>query len=251
MIVNIFVFLVICFLDIIYIIPSYNENRSSEIIIFGIVLVIQTIAYSFEDVLNKIALTRDNITPYSLLFYKGLFQIPLVIITTFFILIYKDDANDNVFQNFLNSPNKGFISIKRSIFIFFNVIRSICLVQVIDSFSSQYLSILKVLESLLFFIYFLIYDIFDQEPQEIYTLYDKIILFISFIILVLTSLVYNEIVVLNIFGLQDYTQHGLDVLAEKDLRDAITETSEITSEQSSDSRSCSQSVITQNVSFND
>ena len=251
MIVNIVVFLVICFLDIIYIIPSYNENRSSEIIIFGIVLVIQTIAYSFEDVLNKIALTRDNITPYSLLFYKGLFQIPLVIITTFFILMYKDDANDNVFQNFLNSPNKGFISIKRSIFIFFNVIRSICLVQVIDSFSSQYLSILKVLESLLFFIYFLIYDIFDQEPQEIYTLYDKIILFISFIILVLTSLVYNEIVVLNIFGLQDYTQHGLDVLAEKDLRDAITETSEITSEQSSDSRSCSQSVITQNVSFND
>ena len=251
MIVNIFVFLVICFIDIVYIIPSCIENSSSEIIIFGIVLVIQTIAYSFEDVLNKIALTRDNITPYSLLFYKGLFQIPLVIITTFFILMYKDDANDNVFQNFLNSPNKGFISIKRSIFIFFNVIRSICLVQVIDSFSSQYLSILKVLESLLFFIYFLIYDIFDQEPQEIYTLYDKIILFISFIILVLTSLVYNEIVVLNIFGLQDYTQHGLDVLAEKDLRDAITETSEITSEQSSDSRSCSQSVITQNVSFND
>jgi hypothetical protein len=250
MIVNIIVFLVICFLDIIHIIsPNDDENKPFEIIIFGIVLVIQTIAYSFEDVLNKIALTRDNITPYSLLFYKGLFQVPLVIITTFFILMYKDNDN-NVFQIFLNSSNIEFISIKRSIFIFFNIIRSICLVQVIDSFSSQYLSILKVLESLLFFIYFLIYDMFGQE-KEIYTIYDKIILFILFIILVLTSLVYNEIVVLNIFGLQDYTQHGLDVLAEKDLRDAITETSEITSEQSSDSRSCSQSVITQNVSFND
>ena len=250
MIVNIIVFLVICFLDIIHIIsPNDDENKPFEIIIFGIVLVIQTIAYSFEDVLNKIALTRDNITPYSLLFYKGLFQVPLVIITTFFILMYKDNDN-NVFQIFLNSSNIEFISIKRSIFIFFNIIRSICLVQVIDSFSSQYLSILKVLESLLFFIYFLIYDMFGQE-KEIYTIYDKIILFILFIILVLTSLVYNEIVVLNIFGLQDYTQHGLDVLAEKDLRDAITETSEITSEQSSDSRSCSQSIITQNVSFND
>ena len=89
------------------------------------------------------------------------------------------------------------------------------------------------------------------ETKEIFELYQKIILIILFIILVLTSLVYNEIVVINIFGLQDYTQHGLDVLAEKDLRDAITETSEITSEQSSDSRSCSQSIITQNVSFND
>ena len=249
MIVNIGAFLVICFLDIKHIIQFDNE-KPEIIIIFGIVLVIQTVAYSLEDVLNKIALTRDNITPYSLLFYKGLFQVPFVIILTFFILMYEDNEKNNVFQIFLNSPIKEFISIKRSIFIFCNIIRSICLVQVIDSFSSQYLSILKVLESLLFFIYFLIDDIFDQK-QEIFSLYDTIILFILFIILVLTSLVYNEIVVLNIFGLQDYTQHGLDVLAEKDLRDAITETSEITSEQSSDSPSCTQSVITQNVSFND
>lgn len=246
MIVNAVVFIVICFLDIRHIIKS--NFSIFEKIIFGIVLVIQTIAYSLEDVLNKIALTRDNITPYSLLFYKGLFQVPLVIITSLLILIYKDNEN-NVFQIFLNSKIIGFVSIRRSIFILFNIIRSICLVQVIDNFSSQYLSILKVLESLFFFIYFFIYDMIVQG--EIFELYEKIILIISFIILVLSSLVYNEIVVLNIFGLQDYTQHGLDVLAEKDLRDAITETSEITSEQSSDSRSCSQSIITQNVSFND
>jgi len=249
MIVNSVVFLVICFIDIRNIIvKSDDELKSYQIIIFGIVLVIQTIAYSLEDVLNKIALTRDNITPYSLLFYKGLFQVPLLIITTLLILIYKENDN-NVFQIFLNCESKEFILIKRSVFIFFNIIRSICLVQVIDNFSSQYLSILKALESLFFFIYFFIYDII--KLKEYFKLYEKIILIISFIILVLTSLVYNEIVVLNIFGLQDYTQHGLDVLAEKDLRDAITETSEITSEQSSDSRSCSQSIITQNVSFND
>ena len=246
MIVNAIVFLVICFLDIRHIINS--KFSIFEKIIFGIVLVIQTIAYSLEDVLNKIALSRDNITPYSLLFYKGLFQVPLVIITSLLILIYKENEN-NVFQIFLNSPYKEFVSIRRSIFILFNIIRSICLVQVIDNFSSQYISILKALESLFFFIYFLIYDMI--VPREIFELYEKIILIISFIILVLTSLIYNEIVVLNIFGLQDYTQHGLDVLAEKDLRDAITETSEITSEQSSDSRSGSQSIITQNVSFND
>jgi hypothetical protein len=248
MIVNIFVFFVICVLDISNIINPKENNETRykpyKIITFGIALVLQTIAYSYEDVLNKIALTKGNITPYSLLFYKGLFQVPLVLVTTFFIMYYKKDEK-NVFEIFINSNIVSFVSIRRSIFIVFNILRSIFLVQVIDKFSSQYLSILKVLESLLIFIYYLIFE------NEHFYLYENIILIISFLILVLTSLIYNEIVVLNIFGLQDYTQHGLDVLAEKDLRDAITETSEITSEQSSDSRSCSQSIITQNVSFND
>lgn len=240
MIVNFVVFLVICFLDIKRIIKNIDGKEPNKIIIFGIVLVIQTIAYSYEDVLNKIALTKDNITPYSLLFYKGLFQVPLVIITTLFMIL----KFKNVFKIFF-SENPKYVSIKGGLFIIFNILRSISLVQVIDNFSSQYLSILKVLESLFIFIYFFIFG------NDIFEIYEKIILAFVFIILVLTSLVYNEIVVLNIFGLQDYTQHGLDVLAEKDLRDAITEASDITSEQSSDSRSCSQSIITQNISFND
>jgi len=243
MIVNFVVFLVICFIDIRYIIKKINnsdEEGNYKIIIFGIVLVIQTIAYSYEDVLNKIALTKDNITPYSLLFYKGLFQVPLVIITTLFMIL----KIENLFKIFF-SKDPIYVSIKGGLFIIFNILRSISLVQVIDNFSSQYLSILKVLESLFIFIYFFI------SGNGNFEIYEKIILAFAFIILVLTSLVYNEIVVLNIFGLQDYTQHGLDVLAEKDLRDAITEASDITSEQSSDSRSCSQSIITQNISFND
>lgn len=259
MIVNTIVFFIIFFIDIkniifYYININYDERiRPYHIIIFGIVLVIVTIAYSYEDVLNKIALTKGNITPYSLLFYKGLLQVPLVTIITFLILLYRDkDKDDSVFEIFFKTLEPKFrklVIIKRSIFFVFNILRSICLVQVIDNFSSQYLSILRVLEFLLFFIYFLIYDIIKEN--KLFELYEKIILIISFIILVLTSLVYNEIVVLNIFGLQDYTQHGLDVLADKDLRDAISETSEIPSEKSSDSRSESQSIITQNVSFND
>ena len=240
MIVNFVVFLVICFLDIKRIIKNIDGKEPNKIIIFGIVLVIQTIAYSYEDVLNKIALTKDNITPYSLLFYKGLFQVPLVIITTLFMIL----KIENLFKIFF-SKDPIYVSIKGGLFIIFNILRSISLVQVIDNFSSQYLSILKVLESLFIFIYFFI------SGNGNFEIYEKIILAFAFIILVLTSLVYNEIVVLNIFGLQDYTQHGLDVLAEKDLRDAITEASDITSEQSSDSRSCSQSIITQNISFND
>lgn len=250
MIINMFVFIILGILDIISIINKEPNIGANLKILFGIFLIIQTIAYSYEDVLNKIALEKDYFTPYSLLFYKGLFQIPLVIILSLFILIYKDNQGNNVWKSFsaLDSGSLNFILIKRSIFIIFNILRSISLVQVIDKFSSQYLSILKVLESLFIYIYFLI----DIKGKDYFKWYENIIMSISFLILVLTSLIYNEVLVLNIFGLQDYTQHGLDIQAEKDLRDAETEISCLNSDNcSSVTDSRSESFITQNVSFND
>ena len=250
MIINMFVFIILGILDIISIINKEPNIGANLKILFGIFLIIQTIAYSYEDVLNKIALEKDYFTPYSLLFYKGLFQIPLVIILSLFILIYKDNQGNNVWKSFsaLDSGSLNFILIKRSIFIVFNILRSISLVQVIDKFSSQYLSILKVLESLFIYIYFLI----DIKGKDYFKWYENIIMSISFLILVLTSLIYNEVLVLNIFGLQDYTQHGLDIQAEKDLRDAETEISCLNSDNcSSVTDSRSESFITQNVSFND
>ena len=247
MIVNSIVFIILGFFDIYSIMFVSRKEGLIEIIIFGIVLVLQTIAYSYEDVLNKIALTKENLTPYSLLFYKGLFQVPLVIITSFLILIYK--INDkNVFLYFYDLDHEfiKFIFIKRSIFIIFNILRSIFLVQVIDNFSSQHISILKVLESLFIFIYF-----FIVLNDGIYVIYLKIFIAFLFLILVFTSLIYNEILVLNIFGLQDYTQHGLDIQAEKDLRDAISDTSEINTENSSMHDSRTASFVTQNISFED
>jgi hypothetical protein len=244
------VFIILGIIDMLSIINKKNEIEATPKIIFSIFLIIQTIAYSYEDVLNKIALEKDYFTPYSLLFYKGLFQIPLVIILSLFILIYNDDNGKNVWKSFfgLNTQTLNFYLIKRSIFIVFNILRSISLVQVIDKFSSQYLSILKVLESLFIYIYFVI----DIQGKGYFSWYENIIISISFLILVLTSLIYNEVLVLNFFGLQDYTQHGLDIQAQKDIRDNESEIGCLNNDNcSSMTDSCSESFITQNVSFND
>ena len=132
---------------------------------------------------------------------------------------------------------------RRALFIIFNIFRSIFLVKVIDKFSSQHLSILKVLESLFMFCYFLIDNKYKDD-----IIYIPVIS-VSFLILTFTSLVYNEILVINLCGLQDYTQHGLDLQAEKDLRDAVTEISEMSSDVSVTSESRSESFIVQNVSY--
>ena len=73
---------------------------------------------------------------------------------------------------------------------------------------------------------------------------------IGSIIIIIMTLVYNEIIVINICGLQDYTQHGLDIQADKDLREAITEISEM-SEDVSQTTSRSESIVVRSVSYND
>ena len=80
MIINILVFIILGILDILSIINKEDEDKKIEAthkIVFGIFLIIQTIAYSYEDVLNKIALEKDYFTPYS--FYKVFFDYIIII----------------------------------------------------------------------------------------------------------------------------------------------------------------------------
>ena len=237
MIINLVVFIILGLFDI------YNIFRQvdMEISIFFSFLIIQTIAYSMEDVLNKIALSRESLTPYSLLYYKGIMEIPFLIITTIIVLYFQNTFND---FSLLDPEYQKYVLVRRSLFIILNILRSIFLVKVIDKFSSQHLSILKVLESIFMFVYFLIHH--DYKDNIIYIP----IISVSFIIIVFTSLVYNEIIVINICGLQDYTQHGLDIQADKDLREAITEISEM-SEDVSQTTSRSESIVVRSVSYND
>ena len=237
MIINLVVFIILGLFDI------YNifKQVDMEISIFFSFLIIQTIAYSMEDVLNKIALSRESLTPYSLLYYKGIMEIPILIITTIIVLYFQNTFND--FSS-LDPEYQKYVLVRRSLFIILNILRSIFLVKVIDKFSSQHLSILKVLESIFMFVYFLIHH--DYKDNIIYIP----IISVSFIIIVFTSLVYNEIIVINICGLQDYTQHGLDIQADKDLREAITEISEM-SEDVSQTTSRSESIVVRSVSYND
>jgi hypothetical protein len=239
MIINFIVFLILGSFDI-YSIFFQKGKDFKEVIFFFSFLIIMTIAYSLEDVLNKIALSRESLTPYSLLFYKGLMQIPFVIITSICLMFIDDYKPFTI----LSDMDKHLL-IRRGLFVIFNIFRSIFLVKVIDKFSSQHLSILKVLESLFMFVYFLLNGDYDGNLLLI------LVILISFLILTFTSLVYNEILVINLWGLQDYTQHGLDIQAEKDLRDAVTEISELSSDVSEVSNSKSESFIIKNVSYAD
>lgn len=241
MVINIAIFLILGFFDLKII---FFENYSYKKLIYFFCLIIRTIAYSLEDVYNKVALSRESLTPYSLLFYKGFFQIPLVIITTIIVLPIHNAFND--FNN-LDSDYRKYVLVRRAIFVVLNILRSIFLVQVIDKFSSQHLSILKVLESIFMFGYFLIDGKYSNDNEIAYIP----VIAVSFIITIITSLIYNEILVINLCGMQEYTQHGLDIQAEKDLREALTEISDMSNENSINSDCRSESFVAQTVSYAD
>ena len=192
--------------------------------------------------------SRESLTPYSLLFYKGFFQIPLVIITTIIVL-----PINNVFSDFrkLDSGYQKYVLIRRAVFVVLNILRSIFLVKVIDKFSSQHLSILKVLESIFMFGYFLIDGKYKDDDKQVNEIVYIPIIAVSFIITIITSLIYNEILVINLCGMQEYTQHGLDIQAEKDLRDALTEISDMSNDNSITSDCRSESFLAQTVSYAD
>ena len=238
MFINCGIFIILAAFDIHYIF----EDVDSKTIFYFIFLIMQTVAYSFEDVLNKIALTNESLTPYSLLFYKGLFEIPLFLVTTAITLPIQNAFND--FKS-LDNGYKKYVLVRRAIFIVFNIFRSLSLVKVIDTFSSQHLSILKVLESIFMFLYFLIDGQYDDHKSYIP------IISISFFITIFTSLIYNEILVINLCGLQDYTKHGIEVKAEKDLRDVASEINEMSNEASEISESRGESIVVQNESVID
>ena len=241
MIINIAIFLILGFFDLkIIFFHNYNYKK----LIYFFCLIIQRIAYSLEDVYNKVALSRESLTPYSLLFYKGFFQIPLVLITTIIVLPIHNSFDD--FSN-LDSGYQKYVLVRRAIFIVLNILRSIFLVKVIDKFSSQHLSILKVLESIFMFAYFLIDGKYENDDEIVYIL----VIAISFIITIITSLIYNEILIINLCGMQEYTQYGLDIQAEKDLRDSLNEISDISNDNSINSDCRSESFIAQTISYAD
>ena len=178
-------------------------------IIYLIVIGIKYILYSLEDIINKVAFTTIYIEPKTLIFYKGLFQLTVylpVISALFFLSPYHD-------WNYIKS---SFINelLYFAAFIPFNILRTICLVNVIDRFTAQHMSFLKVSESIIIFIiHFLPFPerikFFDEEWFPIFQL-------LSFIILLISSLIHNEIIIINCQSLKAKTEYYLDKDADRE-----------------------------------
>ena len=214
-ILNFIGLLILLFVDIKWKIEKYSP-------IYLITIIIQYIFYSLEDIMNKVALIYLFINPETLLFYKGLFSLLYLFIFTIIMIIFDD-------LRFPNFDKKLLANIfMRSYFIVFNIIRSFYIVKVIDVFSSQHISFLRVFETIVLFIFYKIDSYYKKNNKNNSNIFDNyfhlpiIYDFIevgAFLILLFSTLIHNEIIILNCKKYKRYTIYYLNFEAEKEKLD--------------------------------
>ena len=152
--------------------------------------------------MNKVAFNALSILPCTLMFYNGLFQLCFFIITSllFFLLNLYDFSDINYkheIQNYL-----GFIP--------FNILRNLYLVKVIDKLSAQHMALLKVSESALMYLYCKFSEVFGIR-KEIFELqpWHYAVQGIGFSFLFISSLMHNELIIINHPKLKAKTEYYL------------------------------------------
>ena len=207
--------IVLSVLDILEI-KQKNEKNGSLLyaIIYLIILIFKNIFYSFSDVLMKVIFLYDFISPYTLLlikaiiefFYLGIFSIPF---------IFKNMSNqkstifDMIAKDFKESKYIG-IAIGFTINSFFY---NILIFQIINVFSPNHFVVAKVIENIGVFAlnYIIKGNQRGQKDEELEKkIYFIVIKAIMFVLLIFSSIIFNEYLVINICGLAKKTKLFLD-----------------------------------------
>ena len=179
--------------------------------LFRIVIAVQLIVYSFEDIMNKVAFRALSILPYTLIFYNGLIQLCyFAIISAFFFIFNLGDLRK--YANFTEEVQYSIC------YLLFNIIINYYLIKVIDTFSAQHMALLRVTETSLIFVYNLIATINPKFKKKAFKedSYFIILESIGFLFLIVSSLIHNEIIIINHRKLKAKTQFYLDKDADKE-----------------------------------
>ena len=180
------------------------KMKARDILINICICLPKTILFPLGDTFNKIILTNKFLLPHSLLFLRGIFQFCLMLIIIP-LIIFNIKFNLEFFE-VLKKPKKISYSI---LFAFLTTIRNMCLMNVIYIFNSSHISFLLSIV------------IFDNtirqfcENEDIYNFKEiKGYLFfindiIALILIFLGSIIFNEMIIINAFGLNEKTKPGL------------------------------------------
>ena len=159
---------------------------------------------------------KEFLSPYSLLIYKGIFQIIfLVFLSIPLIFIETKDANDNykksiIFTRIFKSFNYYHV-IKNISLMITNFFYNILIWIIIDKFSPSHIGMANILESFGASLYLII---FEKEKSNNWTL---VVTFTIYFFLIIGTFIHNEFFVINVCGLGENTNLFLDYKAKLDL----------------------------------
>jgi hypothetical protein len=170
-----------------------------------------------EDVINKILLTNEFLLPHYLMFYRGIFNFIMLGILSASVFL-NGFVNFSYFEQFTIDKEKYIQILVKVLFTILSFFRAFCLLKVIDIFSPQHVSFLNTTFSL--------FQLFKcrikSHDDKFITAFDAIFL----LIIILGTLIFNEIIILNFFGLNQNTKKNYIIkeeLESKELNKTFSE----------------------------
>ena len=198
---------------IVFLIFDILKITAAKEIIFGLKRIISLVLYSLEDIYAKILLSYDSISPYTYLFYRGIYlNILSLLYSIIFIFVKLPDekgVKSCIFTRLWKVYEHRLNILLYIILLFVNYLFNQNVLLIIDKFSPIHYAVGTVLET---FGSFLI-TTFDGKVE----VGEFFIYFVIYFISILAALIYNEIIVLNFCGFQKYTHLFLLKKANKDL----------------------------------
>ena len=189
-------------------------------------LIPRNIIFGFGDIMSKIILTYKFVLPQNLIFIKGIFNLGMHLII-FPILWFTNKIDKDIF---LNGFDSGIDIVFFIINILFTFLKVFCIMKIIDRFSPLHVAFVNVVLCL----YQYILSIF------IYKLNSNIIIFIiniiCLLIIIFSTLLFNEIIIINACGLNTHTKKDI-LLREKkdnDFENSESRNNSMLSEEASD-----------------
>ena len=213
-----FVIFIICLMVIALMDFLEIKDESKEKFILSIIYlsvkIFATFLYSLEDVIAKPMFLYYYFSPYSLLLYKALIQIIYLIIFSLPLCLvkFKDEKGEEmiIFSMFGGIFENKLYILLYIIYMFNSLFYNILNFMIIDVFSPNHTAIAKIFEYLGIFLINII-------QGDITSAYNIAIRFIMYIILIITSFIYNEFLVINICGLSNDTKLFLEYKERYDL----------------------------------
>jgi hypothetical protein len=194
---------------------KFYNNWDINYIYFLILITFESICYALEDVIGKKALIEEFLSPYSILFYKGIYETVLLIIFSipFFFIKIEDKNIFYIFAMKLNNFANIFFVFSSMIMNFaYNVFIWI----INDRFSPNDLAMVMVLQGFLDKIYLLIFN-YEKFKEN---LFETIYLISIYFILTISASIHNEILIINCCGLNEYTKKNINIKSEEDFESA-------------------------------
>jgi hypothetical protein len=204
-------------------IQSLNEGKQ-KIGINNFISSFQKIMSNFLSifilVISKFLMDKNYCSPFKILFFSGIFGIIYILFFSLFYHSITDDNNRNFYESLLeNVIFKNFVSFLFSILNnFIYSLFSYLLIKhlyptnlILALFSTK--PILKIIN----------YFIYSNSKLTFY----EIILYILYIIFIFCCLIFNEFIILNFWGLNEFTKIGICNRGEKETHDMIIDNEEI------------------------